>query len=139
KHDLAAGARRLLFELLEASDDLERIRLAVDDVAELDEGRLARCPVATGIDEACAVRDVEPCLIVAVKVADGDDALRLSGCGGRDDEQQGRERDQRAADHPLEREPCTDCPHRAQFRTTRRRGQCRLTSAYFASSAGVKS
>ena len=46
--DAAARARRLLLQLLKAADDLQRIRLAVEDVAELDERRPAACPMAAG-------------------------------------------------------------------------------------------
>ena len=76
-HDFTAPARRLFLQLLQAADDLERIRLAVGDVAELDERRVAAGPVASGVDNAGGAGDDGPCGIVAVEIADGDYALGL--------------------------------------------------------------
>ena len=55
--DPAARARRFLLQLLEAADDLQRVRLAVGYVAELDEHGLAARPMATRIDESGGARD----------------------------------------------------------------------------------
>ena len=79
--DPAAGARRFALRVAEVADDLERVRPAVGDVAELDEDRLAAGPVAGGVDQAGVAGDVEPGGIIAVKVADGDDPR--GACGAR--------------------------------------------------------
>ena len=75
--DASAGARRLGLELLEAADDKERVRLAVGDVAKLDERRLAARPMARRVDQPGGAGDRLPGLEVAVEIADGDDAVRL--------------------------------------------------------------
>ena len=76
-HDFTALARRLPLQLLQAADDLERVRPAVGDVAELDERGLAAGPVTLRVDQPGGAGNGQPRLIVAVEVADGDDALGL--------------------------------------------------------------
>ena len=76
QHDFATGARGLLLQLLEASDDLQGIRATVSDIAELDEGRFSARPAAVRADQAGRPRDRRPGGIIAVQVADGDDAAR---------------------------------------------------------------
>ena len=82
--DLAPGGRGLALELLEVADDPQRLGPAVGDVAELDEGRLAARPAVGGVDQPGVAGDGEPGGIIAVEVADRDDALRrgLGGKGG---------------------------------------------------------
>ena len=82
--DSTALPRRFLLQLLQAAHDLQRVRFPVGDVAELHQGRLAAGPPVARIDQAGRPGDREPGLIVAVEVADGDDALRRRGgerCG----------------------------------------------------------
>ena len=84
--DTAARARGLRLEFLKTADDEERVRLAVGDVAELDQRRLAARPVPGGIDQPRGPGDRLPRLEVAVEVTDRDDAVRLRGIGRGDEE-----------------------------------------------------
>jgi hypothetical protein len=123
----AIGARRFFLQLLEAADDLERIRLAVEDVAELDERGPAARPAAAGVDQAGSTRNGQPRLIIAVEVAHRDNALRLSGGGGGNgnDGKQDRKRKQREADDPLKPGRYRSLPHAPYCRTGEPRGQWR--------------
>jgi hypothetical protein len=85
-HDLAALAPGFLLQLLKIADNLERVRPAVRNVAHLDQGRVSTSPMVPGIDEPRSAGNSEPCVIVAVKIADSDDALLGSPkCGGGND------------------------------------------------------
>jgi hypothetical protein len=66
------------------------------------------------VDQTRGARDGDPSLIVAVKVADGDDPVRWSArrCG-RDKSQERRKREERDSDHPPE--AGTFSPHRFRF------------------------
>ena len=72
--DPPALSRRFLLKPHEVADDLERIRAAVDDVADLDQRGPAAGPLATRSDHARRSGNVAPRGEVAVQVADGDDA-----------------------------------------------------------------
>jgi hypothetical protein len=101
-HDFATGARGLLLQLLEASDDLQGIRATVGDIAELDEGRFSARPAAVRADQAGRPRDRRPGGIIAVQVADGDDPLWRGGEGGYGKEREEREQQGRRPDDPME-------------------------------------
>ncbi len=102
-HHPAARARRLLLQLLQAADDLERIRPPVGDVAELDKRAAPAGPAAARVGEAGGAGDRGPGRIIAVEVADRDDARRLGRHGRRraGDGQKG-EQQRRRPDDPME-------------------------------------
>ena len=95
--------RRFGLELLQVADDLERVRSAVGDVAELDEGRRAGFPVARWILDARCHGDLGPRLEIAMEVADRDDALRCRGPGDSAEREAGeheRRRSENAMNQP---------------------------------------
>ena len=55
----------------------DQFRLAVGDVAELDEHGLAARPVAARVDDPGGAGDRQPRLAIAVEIANGDETLRL--------------------------------------------------------------
>ena len=101
-----AGARRFLLKLLQAADDLQRFRLAIDDVAELHQRRPAAGPMAARVEQAGCARDGHPRLEIAVKVTDRDDAAGLSrrrGGAVQREQQRKREPHQANAAHQASR------------------------------------
>src|SRR3954454_9704736 len=71
----APGSRSLLLELHEEVHNCARIGTPVDDVAVLNQVRLAARPVAVPIDESRGGEHARELLIIAVDIADRDDAL----------------------------------------------------------------
>ncbi len=101
RDDAAAGAACLALEPHQVADDLERVGAAVDDVAGLDEHRSAPHPAPASIDQPRRRRDRAPHRIVAVKIADRDDALgRDGGLSERGRGQRGRGDEQEQAANP---------------------------------------
>ncbi len=87
--DFAALLWRFLLKAHQLVDDLERVRLAVDDIADLNEHGPAAGPVPIRILDSSSDREIAPDREVAVKIADCDDPRRLrlrrrSGCKRRD-------------------------------------------------------
>jgi len=86
----AAVAAGLPGQALHVLDDATRIRPAVGNVAGLDKMGLAGVPAAASVDQAGSFERGHVAVPVAVKVADGDDALdatymmvRVYACGQR--------------------------------------------------------
>jgi hypothetical protein len=99
----APGLRRFGLKLLKAANNPLRIRTAIGDVAELDQGCGAACPMAGRLHDPRGGRDIVPCLEIAVEIADGDDARRRSRFGGTEREtgEQKCRRPDDAMDQPL--------------------------------------
>ena len=95
--DPAAYRGRFGRELLQATNDAERIRASVGDVAKLDQGRAPAAPVPLGVDQPGGAGDFGPRLIIAVEIADRDDAGRRLSRGGKRGERRGQK--QRRAEH----------------------------------------
>ena len=73
--DGAAGSRGLLFEFHQQVHHGARVGTTIDDVAGLDEVRLAARPIAVSVDQARGGEHARELLVIAVDVTDGDDAL----------------------------------------------------------------
>src|SRR4051812_21050379 len=71
----ATGSRSLLLELHQEIHHWARIGTAVDHVAGLNQVRLAAGPVPVSIDEARGGEHAGELLVIAVDIADRDDAL----------------------------------------------------------------
>ena len=99
RDDFAPSRRGLALELLEVADDAKGLGAAVGNVAELDQGRLAPRPAVGGVDQAGIAGDCEPGRIVAVKVADRDDAL-LCGLAVKVRRERQRKQERGQADDP---------------------------------------
>ena len=74
---IAAGLLRLLFEFLQVLDNLESIGPSIGDVPHLNNMGLARCPFAALVDDARFLQHGDVVLVIAVDIANGDDAADL--------------------------------------------------------------
>jgi hypothetical protein len=87
---------------LQASDDLQGIRLAVGHVAELHQIGVPAAPFPVCVDQAGGACDVRPRLVIAVEVADSDDPLRCrraNRCPKRQSAKQKRNATQDSLEH----------------------------------------
>ena len=74
RDDLAALGRSLALEAHQVADDLQAVRTAIDNVTDLDEGRLAACPAAVCVNQPRGAGDRPPSGVIPMKIADRDDA-----------------------------------------------------------------
>jgi hypothetical protein len=91
--NVTARSRRLLLQLLEAAHDLQRVRLTVENVAELDERRFSRRPMTGLVSQARGAGYLNPSVIIAMEIADSNDSARQRRwTSGWHEEEQGRKR-----------------------------------------------
>jgi hypothetical protein len=125
--DPAAGARRLALKAHQIADDLERVRPAIGNIAELDKNGCAAGPVATSIDQAGIARDIAPGRVVAVEIADGNDSQRHAGdgFGSGSGRTQADDKERCCHEQPQPQQICADhAPPSATWNWTRRPNSC---------------
>ena len=71
---ITACLLRLLLEFLQVLDNLEGIGAAIGDVPHLNNMGFARCPFTALVDDPRFLQHGNVVLIIAVNIADGDDA-----------------------------------------------------------------
>jgi len=88
--DLAAAARCLPLKQHEVTNDLEAVRRSIDHIAQLHEHRVAGRPFPFPVDQPGGSGNGDPGIMVAMQIADRDDARRIDRLGrSRADEQRG--------------------------------------------------
>jgi len=92
--DRAAGARCFLFQLPQQVECLERIRSAIEHVANLHQVGGSTRPTEAPVKHACRLKDLDQPIVRAMDIADGDDpigAIDLAGgCGDSQARRAGR-------------------------------------------------